>query len=102
MRADEKKPRLIKHKNHTEKCIQAAGPVAAAFQQARRHRRSHRKAGAGRKAPRQAHHNVAVRISGLSRAAHSRHIRNIQQQASAQHAGRNNLLRRHSRPYRRL
>ena len=39
---------------------------------------------------------------GLPRAAHSGHIRNIRQPASTEYAGRNNLLRRHSRPYRRL
>ena len=49
--ADEKKPRLIKHKDHTAKCIQAAGAFPAALRQARRHRRGHRAARAGRKAP---------------------------------------------------
>ena len=37
--ADEKKPRLIKHKDHTAKRIQAAGAFPAALRQARRHRR---------------------------------------------------------------
>ena len=49
--ADEKKPRLIKHKDHTAKRIQAAGAFPTALRQARRHRRGHRAARAGRKAP---------------------------------------------------
>ena len=40
--ADEKKPRLIKHKDHTAKRIQAAGAFPTALRQARRHRRGHR------------------------------------------------------------